>query len=123
VQRYHQRLIELQLMGTIAHDTFIAVIATQSIDATGGITNAGLFMPPSSTPLYLLTMKLPLDKYIYYMYLWRMIFEFDPKKAVANLRRHGVSFAEPVCWTERGQAIRLISARLATQSERKTYES
>lgn len=88
-----------------------------------------------------------------------MAFEFDPKKAAANLRKHGVSFAdaEPVfsddraltgedanargearfvtvgmdalgrvltvCWTERGQAVRLISARLATQSERKVYES
>lgn len=28
-----------------------------------------------------------------------------------------------VCWTERGQAIRLISARLATQGERKEYEN
>lgn len=88
-----------------------------------------------------------------------MFFEFDPKKAAANLRKHGVSFAdaEPVffddlaltredadasgearfvtvgmdalrriltvCWTERGQAVRLISARLATPSERKAYES
>lgn len=88
-----------------------------------------------------------------------MVFEFDPKKAAANLRKHGVSFAdaEPVfsddraltqedtdarsearfvtvgmdalgrvltvCWTERGQAVRLISARLATHSERKAYES
>jgi uncharacterized DUF497 family protein len=88
-----------------------------------------------------------------------MVLEFDPKKAVANLRKHGVSFAEAepvfydplaltredsdassearfvttgadalgriltVCWTERGQAVRLISARLATQDERKAYES
>jgi len=28
-----------------------------------------------------------------------------------------------VCWTERGQSIRLISARLATAHERKCYES
>ena len=28
------------------------------------------------------------------MYYLRMNFEFDPKKAVANLRKHGVSFAE-----------------------------
>lgn len=28
------------------------------------------------------------------MYYRRMIFEFDPKKAAANLRKHGVSFAE-----------------------------
>lgn len=88
-----------------------------------------------------------------------MEFEFDPKKAATNLRKHGVSLAdvEPVfyddraltcedadasgearfvtvgtdalgriltvCWTERGQAIRLISARLSTQTERKNYES
>jgi uncharacterized protein len=88
-----------------------------------------------------------------------MEFEFDPKKAATNLRKHGVSLAdvEPVfyddraltredadasgearfvtvgtdalgriltvCWTERSQAIRLISARLATQAERKNYES
>ena len=88
-----------------------------------------------------------------------MSFEFDPRKAIANLRKHGVSFAEAepvlydpcaltredpdatgepryltvgmgalgrvlmVCWTERGTAVRLISARLATASERKCYES
>lgn len=88
-----------------------------------------------------------------------MFVEFDPKKAAANLRKHGVSFAdvEPVfydglaltredldasgevrfvtvgadalgriltvCWTERSQAVRLISARLATASERKAYEN
>jgi uncharacterized protein len=88
-----------------------------------------------------------------------MEFEFDPRKAATNLRKHGVSLAdaEPVfyddraltredadasgearfvtvgtdalgriltvCWTERSQAIRLISARLATQAERKNYES
>lgn len=80
------------------------------------------------------------------MYLWHMFFEFDPKKAASNLRKHGVSFAEAepvfydplaltredadalgriltVCWAERGQAVRLISARLAAQSERKAYES
>ena len=28
-----------------------------------------------------------------------------------------------VCWIERGQVIRLISARLSTQAERKAYES
>lgn len=88
-----------------------------------------------------------------------MAFEFDPKKAATNLRKHQVSFAdvEPVfhddqaltredpdasgearfitvgrdalgrivtvCWTERDQVIRLISARLSTPAERKTYES
>lgn len=93
------------------------------------------------------------------MYLCSVSFEFDPKKAAANLRKHGVSFAEAepvlydpqaltreddaatgearyltvgtgalgrilmVCWTERGSAIRVISARLATAHERKCYES
>ena len=93
------------------------------------------------------------------MYHYPVSFEFDPRKAIANLRKHGVSFAEAepvlydpcaltredpdatgepryltvgmgalgrvlmVCWTERGTAVRLISARLATASERKCYES
>lgn len=93
------------------------------------------------------------------MYYDPVSFEFDPSKAAANLRKHGVSFAEAepvlydpraltredpdatgepryltvgmgalgrvlmVCWTERGTAVRLISARLATASERKCYES
>ncbi len=93
------------------------------------------------------------------MYYCRVSFEFDPKKAAANFRKHGVSFAEAepvlydpraltqedgeaagepryltvgmgalgrvlmVCWTERGSAVRLISARLATAHERKCYES
>lgn len=33
-------------------------------------------------------------KYIRYMYHSRVSFEFDPKKAAANQRKHGVSFAE-----------------------------
>jgi uncharacterized DUF497 family protein len=93
------------------------------------------------------------------MYYRHVSFEFDPKKAATNLRKHGISFsdAEPVlydpraltredpdatgepryltvgtdalgrvlmvCWTERGSAVRVISARLATTSERKCYES
>lgn len=88
-----------------------------------------------------------------------MFFEFDPRKAAANLKKHGISFAEAepvfydalaltredadatgemrfvtvgadalgriltVCWTGRGQDVRLISARLATVYERKCYES
>lgn len=88
-----------------------------------------------------------------------MNFEFDPKKAIANLRKHGVSFAEvepvfyddfaltredidavgearfvtvgtdalgrviAVCWTQRSQNVRLISARIASPSERKSYEN
>ena len=88
-----------------------------------------------------------------------MNFEFDPKKATANLHKHGVSFAEvepvffddfaltredadaagearfvtvgtdslgrvvAVCWTQRDDSVRLISARLASPTERKSYES
>lgn len=87
-----------------------------------------------------------------------MNFEFDPKKAAANLHKHGVAFAEvepvfyddlaltreddntvgearfvtvgvdslgrivAVCWTQRGENVRLISARLASPHERKSYE-
>ena len=88
-----------------------------------------------------------------------MNFEWDSAKASANLRKHGVSFAEAVSalqddfaatardlqhseselrfitfgvsahgrlvavsHTERGNAIRIISARLATRSERQIYE-
>lgn len=93
------------------------------------------------------------------MHHCRVSLDFDPKKAAANMRKHGISFAdaetvlydpraltredpdaadEPryltvgtdalgrvltVCWTERGEAVRLISARLATARERKCYES
>ena len=88
-----------------------------------------------------------------------MQFEWDPKKAVSNLRRHKVSFNEAataledelsltgddpdhsleevrlitfgvssagrllvVSHTERGERIRIISARLATRAERNLYE-
>jgi len=88
-----------------------------------------------------------------------MSFEWDKKKAVSNLRKHGVSFEEAstalrdsfsatahdpdhsededrfvtlgvssigrllaVAHTERGNNIRIISARLATKSERQIYE-
>lgn len=88
-----------------------------------------------------------------------MRFEWDPKKAAANLRKHGVSFDEAatvfqddlslsgddpdhsldeernitfgvsssgrllvVSYTGREGRIRIISARLATRSERKLYE-
>ncbi len=86
-------------------------------------------------------------------------FVWDPTKAAANLRKHGVSFPEAttafddltsqtisdpdhsgsesrfqllgmssqgrlivVAHTERGHAIRLISARKATRKERNAYE-
>ncbi len=88
-----------------------------------------------------------------------MHFQFDPKKAIANLQKHGVAFAEvepvfyddfalsredgdavgearfitvgadtlgrivAVCWTQRGDNIRLISARLASPTEKKSYEN
>lgn len=85
-------------------------------------------------------------------------FEWDPDKADANLRKHGVSFGEAatafsdplgldmldeddpdgeprflcmgrsyldrlivVAYVERGKAIRIISARLATPTERRAY--
>lgn len=86
-------------------------------------------------------------------------FTWDPKKAAANLRKHGVgfpqaatAFADPysltipnpehsgrearfvligqsdrrrlvvVAHVERGELIRIITARLATRRERNTYE-
>ena len=85
--------------------------------------------------------------------------EWDPSKAAANLRKHGVSFEEAatavaddlaitgadpdhsrserrfvtfgassagrllvVSHTERGDRLRIISARIATRSERRLYE-
>ncbi|KNZ34581.1 MAG: hypothetical protein AD742_00160 [Methylibium sp. NZG] len=88
-----------------------------------------------------------------------MEFQWDPAKAVLNLRKHGVAFEEAttafadprslaiadplhsegesrfvllgrsqagrmlaVVHTDRGDTIRLISARTATRKERKTYD-
>lgn len=88
-----------------------------------------------------------------------MRFEWDPKKAATNARKHGVTFGEAraifedplvlvsenvgtaggetrfiaigmsdrrqtlvVVFTETSESIRLISARLATRAERRTYE-
>ncbi|MGD0958179.1 MAG: BrnT family toxin [Methylomonas sp.] len=88
-----------------------------------------------------------------------MHFEWDPKKAASNRRKHGVTFEEAtsafrdlfsatgrdpdhsedeerfvtfgvsskgrlltVSHTEKGNAIRIISARLATNAERQIYE-
>ena len=88
-----------------------------------------------------------------------MRFEWDPRKAAANLRKHRISFEEAttalrdnlavtgrdpdhstgesryitfgvssarrllvVAHTERGGLVRIISARIATKSERKIYE-
>ena len=81
-----------------------------------------------------------------------LIFEWDFEKAKTNLEKHGVSFEEAstafkdplhsrdeerlvltgisydnsmlvVVHTERGNNIRIISARKATRKERKYYES
>ena len=74
-------------------------------------------------------------------------FEWDPVKADENLRKHGVSFPEAatafldklsttiadeghsedefryiVVHVEREEAIRIISTRLATPREKRTYE-
>ena len=51
-----------------------------------------------------------------------LLFEWDPKKAKKNLEIHGISFDEVVVHTERFNSIRVISARKATQKERKQYE-
>ena len=88
-----------------------------------------------------------------------LAFEWDPRKAGQNLKKHGVSFEEAstvfadplaltipdplhseeedrfitlgesrrrrllvVVFTERGEKIRLIRARVATRRERKDYE-
>lgn len=88
-----------------------------------------------------------------------LLFEWDPKKARLNLKRHGVSFDEAstafrdslsqtiedplhsenmehfvligrsiqgrllvIVHTDRGERIRIISARLATKQERLRYE-
>jgi len=86
-------------------------------------------------------------------------FEWDRRKATANLAKHGVSFEEAltvfadplarifddedhsiderreiiighsirgrllvVCFTQRGEALRILTARRATKNERKDYE-
>lgn len=70
-------------------------------------------------------------------------FEWDPRKAAANVRKHGIQFADAVpalederaitlrddvhalariltvAYTWRGNTIRIISARSATPNERK----
>ncbi len=83
--------------------------------------------------------------------------EWDPLKAVLNLRKHGIAFADAVtvledplaltrpdeypherrfvtfgrdtrgrviavAWAPRGTRMRIISARLATRNERRSYE-
>jgi uncharacterized DUF497 family protein len=90
---------------------------------------------------------------------YQMEFEWDPKMAIENLRKHGVAFVEAatvfgdtfgatvsdhdhsaseerfiiigqsnrnrlliVSFAERGERIRIISARELTRTERKAYE-
>ncbi|MEE9218720.1 MAG: BrnT family toxin [Acidobacteriota bacterium] len=55
-------------------------------------------------------------------------FEWDERKNRTNKSKHGVSFEEAVtvfadenALLQRGEAIRIISARKATTSERKNY--
>lgn len=67
-------------------------------------------------------------------------FEWDRKKSAENLAKHGVSFEDDesrfitvghsaaghlvvVVHAERGDRLRIISARLATPAERRRYES
>lgn len=96
---------------------------------------------------------------VFLRYTWGVVFEWDDRKARANLRKHGVSFEEatgvfrdPMAMTipdldhsdeeereitmgharggwlmfvthcRRGNRVRIIGARRATQGERKRYE-
>ena len=56
-------------------------------------------------------------------------FEWDAEKAAANVAKHGVTFEEAttvlvlfVVHCERGQKLRIISARRATRREHEAYE-
>ena len=56
-------------------------------------------------------------------------FEWDENKARSNLAKHGVGFEEShagkllvVVHTERGDHIRVVSARRASRRERRNYE-
>lgn len=52
-------------------------------------------------------------------------YEWDPRKAASNLRKHGIdALGRPlvVVYAWRDNGVRLISARLATPSERRRYE-
>lgn len=57
-----------------------------------------------------------------------MEFEWNPDKATLNLEKHGVSFQEAatvfndLAHTDRGEKIRIISARNATRQEKRFYE-
>jgi uncharacterized DUF497 family protein len=45
-----------------------------------------------------------------------MAIEFDPDKSAENFRKHGIALSE------RGENIRVISARKASPAEAKTYD-
>lgn len=59
-----------------------------------------------------------------------LFYEWDPRKARANLQKHGVDFADAITALDDGMglhqldphSIRLISARLANPRERREYE-
>jgi len=97
--------------------------------------------------------------YVIRAYNQTVNYQWDPRKAVINLKKHGIDFADAVgvfedetaLWQEdtrdygeerfvalgtdflgrllvvvftfRNENVRIISARKATESERKTYES
>lgn len=51
-----------------------------------------------------------------------MEYEWDEAKRKANLRKHGVDFAD-VVWVERhGDTLRVISARKASPGEMRQYQ-
>ncbi len=57
------------------------------------------------------------------------LFEWDKNKAQSNFIKHGVSFEEAECdrlllvsYTERGNRIRIISARPCTSQEARLYD-
>lgn len=56
-----------------------------------------------------------------------MTYEWDPVKAAANVKKHGVTFEEAasvlfVAHAAREGRVRIISARRATRQEQKQYE-
>jgi uncharacterized DUF497 family protein len=53
-------------------------------------------------------------------------FEWDERKRLANLTKHGIDFRDAVVavvWTDRGGAIRIISVRAARRNERQIYHA
>ncbi len=55
--------------------------------------------------------------------MMKMIFDWDKNKAKTNLIKHGISFEEAqTVFFDKNETIRIISARLATNTERREYE-